>query len=321
MGLKFEQFASYVETHPSRLGCWRYGKNRVRELLAWLNVRSFPVTGSSPASLNPDADISQMIVDNHSTTGIAAYWVLRYMCRSNRDLPIQAQDRQALWSNAEKYWNLRDLMREVRSGVRGFESKGHLIRLPYTGNTDMDALDRKLAGRDQRSGGNAEVYALFSSQEDLRLWMKRSKGTVPWYSAPESVRGTLRSLSDAMNDTYPADFLVIEEVAGFPLGVIYKYWRELLAFGYYMQMATMQGSEHLPTTAPIIAREDFVKFMADSARIPVEVADRVTTLLTMQREPNPDPALTPFVPLDGGLLPLSSLMVPASPASSTGGRW
>ena len=231
---------------------------------------------------------------------------------------IPDQDLRELWSTAQQYLSMRNLLEEVRVGVRGFDSRGTTVRLPYHGAVQLDALDRTLDLAEQlQSVGDLEPRRAFSFQEGLQDW-KASHPSCPWRGAPRWVQDAYRFLSEEAMSRSEVDLPAeVENALGFTVGEVHLYWRELMALGMYMHHFIWQGCVDPRTVAPVLARQSFVEDMATEAGIPFAAADKITTLLTMETQRCPDPALTPLIPLGDGLLPLSSLIVPASPHRNT----
>lgn len=312
--LSLEGFVAYVEARPRKLGCWRDGSAGTYPTLAWLNVHPVVSQRSLMAEIGPVAAVALTTASSHNQVGIAAGWTIQHMRGRGRAAPTPEQDRLALWSTAAQYWALRNLIIEIRVGLRGFEATGTRIALPYKGNHDVDALDRILDLVD-----TLEALPDRPSLRDplLAAWLRDSGRACPWEQAPGWVTDAYRSFADKILASYPRYLPPELTVAGFSIADLDAYWSELLARGGYMHCAIMLGSEHPPTVVPAYERDRFVEEMSSAAGIGADRGDRITTLLTLDRDVCPDPALTPLVPLENALVPMSSLIMPASPHRNT----
>jgi hypothetical protein len=85
----------------------------------------------------------------------------------------------------------------------------------------------------------------------------------------------------------------------------------------HMSATALWGSVHRPMIVPLSRRDEFVAGVADDAGIDADAADEITTILTRDADRSYDPALTPLVPLGDEVLPMSSLIMPASPHRNT----
>ncbi len=219
-----------------------------------------------------------------------------------------------MWTLTERYWALRNLLVEVRVGLRGFESEGTLVRLPYRGNHEVDALDRMLDLVE-----NLGSLAPPRRQRDPRLadWIGTDGLTTPWDQTPAWVQDLYRTVSADVLETYPKYLPPSASVAGFTVAQLDAYWQELMARGMQMNAAITAGSVHPPTIVPVVDRERFIEDVADSANIDLGAVDRITTLHTIDVSRCADAALTPLAPLGRALMPMSSLILPGAPHRNT----
>jgi hypothetical protein len=81
----------------------------------------------------------------------------------------------------------------------------------------------------------------------------------------------------------------------------------------HMHVAIMLGSYHLPTILPLVPRSHLINTLADVTGLSPSVIDRIVALLTLDLGRCSDGALTPLVPIDGQIIPMSSLILPTSP--------
>jgi hypothetical protein len=305
-----DDFETYVEYVPSRLGCWRDGVDRRYPLLAWLNVQPLVEFRELARKVGPLAAIARQHALHHNQVGIAAGWTTRYMTGPGRSSPANDADRRALLSLAAKYWGVRNLIVEARVGVRGFESKGTAVRLPYVGNRDIDALDR--------------VFDLVETLDSMEVprrpassatqqWMAAHATTTTWDAAPIAIRSEMRQMAKHIIDQYDRYLDASVDIGGCTVAEHDAFWTELLARGLYMHGAALRGSVSPEVISPLLDRNRFVDSLATDAGIGTSAAERVTELLTLDLARCQDGALTPIVQVGRSVLPMSSLIIPGSP--------
>ena len=156
----------------------------------------------------------------------------------------------------------------------------------------------------------------------LSIWLnaRNAGGTPSWFCAPDEVRSFCRSLSadDASVDIrdLPAEMTVR---AGFSFADLSAYWVELKALALFqnvihqVRMRSPYGPSHLSEITPIYTQRRFIEGMASGATIGVSASERITNLLTMDEARQVDPALTPLVPIEDGLLPMNPIIRSADP--------
>jgi hypothetical protein len=247
---------------------------------------------------------------HHNQVGIASGWVTQYMKDTGNERPPSEQDRVALFNTAGAYWTLRNAIVEVHAGVRTFEAAGRVVRLPYRGNREIDALDRTL---DLLERMDSALGAPIMSNPRLRDWLGREGLAQPWSALPSWVLDAFREQAARVLAGYPRYLPPDARVAGIAVCDIDKLWVELLAWGMHMQIAIMLGSLHLPTIVPLVPRKDLIGALADASGLRAWIVDRVVGLLTLDLSRCKDGALTPLVPIDDYLVPMSSSIVCTSP--------
>jgi hypothetical protein len=308
--LTLDEFAAYVEDRPTRLGCWRDGARGQYPMLAWLNTRPIVEQRELASTMGPHTAVMMLAAQHHNQVGIAAGWVTLYMTGPTKSQSNSEQDRVVMFNTAGDYWALRNALVEVRVGVRAFEAAGKLVRLPYQGNHMVDALDRLLDLVERLdSVGQAPAF----SNPRLRDWISHEGLSQPWAESPAWVRDALREHARNVLGTYPRYLPEDATVAAVTLGDFEAFWAELLAWGMYMHATTILGSHHLPTILPLLPRNDLVSTLADATGLSPSVIDRAVALLTLDLARCSDGALTPLVPVDGQIVPMSSLILPTSP--------
>lgn len=306
-----EQFETYLETRPQRLGCWRDGKEGRYPLLAWLNVQPIVERRELVREVGPQAAAMLSAAVTHNQVGTAVGWVLSHMTGPRKTRAATEEDRLALLKTAGEHWAMRNALSEVRAGLRGFDTAGSLIRMPFLGNREIDALDRMLeVARD------VGAFSKPSANEGRRAgaWLRTEGRSCPWSAAPIWVRDEFRTTARRALDSY-ARYLPDEvTVAGITVADIDELWVELLAWGMEMDAATLLGAVNPDVTAPRVPRSDLVEMLAHAAGLGQETAARFVDLLTADPTRCRDVALTPLVPVGSrDLLPMSSLIIPQSP--------
>ena len=305
-----EQFVAYVEARPARLGCWRDGTNGRYPMLAWLNRRPIMEYRELASDIGPREAATMLAIPHHNQVGIASGWITQYMTGPTRSQSSSEQDRVALFNTAWAYWSLRNALVELRIGVRAFEASGTLVRLSYQGNHEVDALDRLLDLFERvDSYDKAPTFA----NPRVREWMIGEAGEQPWATSPAWVREALREQAGNVLATYQRDLPDNAPLGSIIMGDLNTFWVELLAWGMYMHVATTLGSQHLPTVLPLVPRGDFIDALAVDTGLSPSVVDRIVTLLTLDVVHCSDGALTPLVPIDGHIVPMSSLIIPTPP--------
>lgn len=303
-----EQFAEYLDLYPPTLPAWRRpGKGGVPTAVAGLNYSAALRTAETPLEVS----------DKQNGLAIATDWAMRYMNR-RPGKKIGGLYAEELWRTAIVYWQLSNYLEEVDHGLRGFESRGSRICLPYIGDFALHGLGcwLKVADDLRPTSQEATFYRrVAEAAAPLRLWFEAGGGRVSWFRAPVEIRGLLRAASDALMAGAPT-YLPPGAVTpgGHTLGMIRSYWSELLSLAMYNNFAMKLEIRERATLAPEFPRQAFVKQMAMSAEVPVTAADEATTLLTLDTDRLPDIALTPLVRLDNdSIFVMTSLVIPANP--------
>jgi hypothetical protein len=280
-------------------------------MLTWLNVHPVAELRAAVSEDGPELAAMRLLGQHHNQVGIAAGWLTKYMAAESRHQVSSEADRVAMFNAAGAYWTLRNALVEVRVGVRGFEASGRLIRLPYQGNHAIDALDRLL---DRVESLESVTRApAFSASVAVRDWIHERGRSQPWSACPPFVTDAFRSHARKLVATYlhylPDDTVI----AGVTRRDVSRFWEELLAWGMQMYMATMAGSKHVPTVLPLLPRQALIDSLAESTELSPSVVSIIVDLLTLDLSRCKDGALTPLVPIDELIAPMSTLIVPTSP--------
>jgi len=254
--------------------------------------------------------------DYQNAVGIVASWTLKHLARSPGAKPRPRYTNKA-WKAAVAYWNLSNHYLEVEDGKRGYRSKGRRVYLTYEGDVHLEVLNawlRLCENRAQEDAAPAFEDAAEQAGYRLAAWATHTGGTRTWFCTPDTVRDPLRRVARSIMALAP-HYLPLDTPTpvGSSLGTIAAYWTEMLALGLYNNQLLSYLRAPFVALTPY-SRDVVVRHMSNSANIPIETADEITTLLTQNREKVYDPALTPLLQLDDGrIFPMSSLIVPASP--------
>ncbi len=305
-----DEFDAYVEDRPRRLGCWRHGAPERHPSLAWLNVEPVIRQVQLSQEIGWEAAAAINVSAHHNVVGISSGWVVTRMRGQGRGASPTYEERQALFNVAGQYWQLRNALVEVRVGVRGFEADGHVVRMPYLGDSELDALDRILDLLPVLEAIDAPRYA---PSQKLRQWSATEGRSTPWSRAPGWVRAGFRRMAAATLARYDTYLPPEQKLAGFTIGEFDRFWEVLLAWGMQMQIAVMNGARGTETIAPLLEREAAVGQLAAEAEVGESAVDAMVQVLTLDLGRCPDGALTPLVPVDDRLLPMSSIIVPSAP--------
>lgn len=308
-----EWLTDYLEAFPTSLGIWSLGDDGVYPTLAWLNRRA-----SSFASLPIAAEVAK----DHNRVGVAAEWVFRYM-RGTRlvDQPLNGLEEglEELWSTAGAYWEIDTFLREVRSGLRGFEADKTRFTLPYTADFRLYGLDCWLSQQEDSAQLSTQLgqVAMFDGLAAMAQGIEAGGGD-SWFSVPDGIRSSFRSFMTKTASVMKVDVPDETELPpGFTIEELRAYWLELRSLGMYMALAMGMNVCTSSTVAPVYDRQWFVEQVASAAGIPIRTSDVITDVLTMKPGLGADPSLTPLLLLKGNILPMSSLIVPASPVRNT----
>ena len=310
----FEWLTGYLEDFPASLDIWSLGDDGVYPTLAWLNMRA-----GNLASLPTAAAISK----DQNRVGVATEWVFRFMKGAPPiDQPSNGLEEglEELWSTAGAYWEISTFLREVQFGLRGFDVDKTRFMLPYKADFQLYGLDCWLSymeDRAQLSKQSGLFVTLYDAFRTTIQGIEVGDGE-SWFSMSEEIRSSFRSLITRMASAMAIDLPDDTKLPlGFTIRELRAYWQELKSLGMYMQLAIGMNVCTPSTVAPVYNRQWFVERIAVAAGIAEHTSDMITDVLTMKPNLCPDPSLTPLILIDGNILPMSSLIVPASPVRNT----
>lgn len=276
-------------------------------MLGWINTKSvvdlreaFSEMGTAAVRLSP-------VLHNQAGTGVS--WALTHLDAPTKSDPGE-RSRRVMWELSRRHWVLKNLLTETRHGDRGFEATGNRIRLPFRGDTDLDALDRLLNTLTEIRGLDVEGRP---SLREVGPWLDAGGRDASWSDAPEAVRNRFRASARALTASYPRYLPDLLDVGGFTMGDAGRVLDELLARAQYSQACIMRGSTSAAATIPFFLPEELTHDLARDTGVSEPRVERLLSVLTVDLERCQDPCLTPIVPVGQALVPMSGLIAPGSP--------
>lgn len=305
-----ERFASYIESRPGRLGSWRDGADGVHPLLGWFATNSVREFKELAAEVGPSAAAAMTTSTHHNASAIAAEWASRYMVGAARRRASTEADRRSLFRTAGDYWQIQNALIEVDCGVRRYEPQGRVVRLPYCGVREIDALDRVLDMVERLS----ELEDLPSLYDDrLVAWLRGHGRHRSWFESPPWVQDLLRDFARNFVSRSPKHVPGRLIVEGVSMDEVNELWVELLAWGFQMHGAALNGSRDLQAIAPAVHRASLVADLSAATGLNPNHVAKVMGWLTLDDVGSRDPALTPFIPIGDSLVPISNGIMATSP--------
>lgn len=276
-------------------------------MLAWINAKAVIDLRDAFSKAGPTGVRIAPIL--HNQAGISARWVMQYM-RGESVRDTGERSRQSMWDLAHLQWTLTNLLAEVRSGARGFDVHHGVIRLQFVGDRKLDALDRMLDVM-------TEVHAMKVEGRPhgaaLLPWLDRGGRNIPWHACPDHVVAHYRSSARALIESYPKYLPDDLDVGGFTIQEATEVLTELLAAAQHSQACVMRGSVSAAAITPTYSGVDFISTLSAASSVPGDRVGTIVNALTMNTEASIDPCLTPIIPIDESLAPMSSLIAPGSP--------
>ena len=247
----------------------------------------------------------QRQTDLRNAVATASLWALRYMQQgAGARVPTSAVEE--LWTTALSFSRLQSYLADVHRGHRDFKAEGNSICLPYRGNRDLYALGSFLGPADSKASTALPHLPL---KQSLRLskWLSESGGRVDWFDAPDWAREPFRHFTSEMFSAFPADLATHAQFRpGLATADLFAYQLELVAICFYESLVCVSDDPlDMPAIAPVLSREAFIRHMCQATQINEEGVTGITDLLTMDPMGGVDPALTPLVPVEDGLVPMS----------------
>lgn len=299
-----DQVKEYIESYPSRLACWRHGREGIHRVLVRLNVCALHALSQSTSVFE---DLQRQ-VDIRNAAARGALWTLCYM-NQGTDPWVPARAIEEVWTTALSYSRLQSLLMDVRSGYRGFESRGNKVRLSYKGNRDLYALGSFLGTAESKESTPTPRLSPVQSAR-FNKWLNESQGKVNWFRAPNWARAPFRYFAKEMFFAFPADMSTNTEFQpGLKTRDLYAYQVELMSLHLYDSIL-LAANDNAGASAlcPVLSRKVLLRHVCETTNMEEEAADAFTELLTMDPTRNVSPALTPLVPVEDGLMPMSSIV-------------
>lgn len=303
-------FAQFIEELPSNLALWGAGGGSFYEVLCRLNI--YPVVEQQAMAVREGPHLAAMMLlrRHHNQSGICVAWALRNLPGRPPKVAVRQHDLVAAFDLAGRYWAIKNMMAEVRQGVRTFESQGRRITLAYRGNAVLDTTDRLLDLVDDITSmpqGPPPGMAV------LRSWLAGEGRGLPWELVPLLMREELRHFARSVL-AGQASYLPPElDVGGFTMADGARVLTELFARAFHAAVSIMQGSSDPEVVLPVRSRTTLIAQLALASGVAVDRVGAIVDLLTTDLDACPDPCLTPLVRLpDGRLAAMSSLITPGA---------
>ena len=299
-----------IEEVPKSLPVWtQLGKADPQAAIAEANYE--PVRLSLESSVEP-------VAEEREALGWMVNWLALHghnprTCITRVGVLNELPAMKEAWSVAKQHKKVKDLLSEVRCGVRGVEYRVDAIHLPYRGQPDLRLLQDRLSWMHARSFLDNHLPDL----DPIHEYASGDRVPAPWFKAPLAIRTLARKVSRYISGQVPS--YVNPKLAtplGVTLGELINYWNELTAislYGFFVMLNTRSP------TRVVYKRRRFLCDMAREAEISDQAADQVTKALTInsQYTSAPDlvavhnPQLKPLVQLDSGLFLVTSLVAPS----------
>ena len=299
-------------------------KSVPKSLLLWEQLgRRDPqraVAEANYQAIRPGLSHSELINRSRALPWMV-YWLMLYGHSPPLDKPridpfSALPGTDEAWSVATQHKGVKNLLSQVQFGLRGYECKDKLIRLPYCGHPELALLDGCL--RLRKGLGSADSPPN-PHLRPLVTYTESSKAPTSWFRAPHHIQNAARqAISYVKRHIPPYLDLAISTPIGVTLGELAEYWHELSAISLY-DFWVMQGIRS--PSRVVHGRRKFVAHMAEATGISQEAADVITKRLTMSHSyvstsnsaAFHNPQLTPLVQVEGGLFPLTALLAPSIP--------
>ncbi len=294
-----------------------------KELPVWGQLgRGDPLDAIAEANYEPGRLLSgksfKQANEHREALGWMVYWLTRYgngsQARTAREYSLNdLSGIEEAWSVAKLHKKVKDLLSEVRCGVRGVEYEDDAIRLPYERHPDLGLLQEALP---LMHAGELLNFP-FPNLEPMWNYFHGGKVERLWFRAPAAIRTVARQASRQISRQGPSYVDPgLQTPIGVTLGELINYWNELSAISLY-DHTVMQRTKS--PSRVVYPRRQFVLHMAKEAGISQQEADEITAKLTINRRGNSthdrvaqhNPQLRPFVQVEGGLFLPSTLTVPS----------
>ena len=146
-----DEFAEYVDDLPRQSPCWGDGILGLYPVLSWLNTHPVVVQRELVAQKGVFFGVMMTARAHHNQVGTAVSWATQYMAGPPGPVLTDPDDLPELFDLAGRAYLMRNLLAEVRQGVRRFEADGTKI----VGRARVPRSSR--SPRNAQTGGNAAV--------------------------------------------------------------------------------------------------------------------------------------------------------------------
>ena len=255
-----DEFAEYVDDLPRQSPCWGDGILGLYPVLSWLNTHPVVVQRELVAEKGVFFGVMMTARTHHNQVGTAVAWATQYMAGPPGPVPTDPDDLPELFDLAGRAYLMRDLLAEVRQGVRRFEADGTKIVMAFDGDRRLDALDRLLDLFEDLTPPEPRAW-----DPRVRPWLDAGGLDVPWGESPAWIQAEFRAFSVSLVANYPSYLPPALDIGGFTMGQATRVLEELLARGSYMNACILRGSTSVLVTGPLVDADAFV---ADLAVIP-----------------------------------------------------
>ena len=185
-----------IERVPKELPLWgQLGRGDPRCAIAEANYEPGRLLGKSSKQAN----------EHREALGWMVYWLTRYGHSSQGRAARQSSLNdlsgvEEAWSVAKLHKKVKDLLSEVRCGVRGVEYEDDAIRLPYRRHPDLGLLQDALP-----SMHTGELLNFpFPDLEPLWSYFNGGKVARSWFRAPHAIRTVARQVSRQISKQGPS---------------------------------------------------------------------------------------------------------------------
>ena len=305
-------FEKYLAEGIASLACWRAGAPSAVEMLTWLNAQPSVERLELARAVGQPAALQLTNRVHHNQVAVATSWVVEFMAGPPKKRGTSQKDRLAVWRAAAKIWGFGELIAEARAGYRSFESDGGArVSFAYRGNHEIDALDRMFDLIEY-----IDISDPPTSPDRIRLrnWIGGVERIARWERVPTWAKLIYRQLASNAIDGYARDLALETNVAGFTVEDLDRFWKELLAYAMFQvsaqELRTFSGREF---EIESFSKDEFIEVISLGASVSRSSAETITSMLTMDTERCPDPALTPLIVIDERIYVMGAIAMPTAP--------
>ena len=304
------QFAAFLERHPATLPLWDMGEDAFYPFLGWLEARAVSEQRDRAAADGPHIASMLLSRSHHNQVGLCVAWALTNLPGRARTRDVDESELEVAFELAGRYWRLKNVMAEVRQGVRSFSARGKKVQITYEGNAALDTTDRLLDFFEELmempEGPPVGSDALWA-------WIRGGGWQQRWERVPVEMKAEYRLFAGMALARQQTDLPANFDVGGFEVGDAAQVLHELLAQAWHSNAALFMGSTDLLVTLQPRPRSALVTQLARATGVPRGKTELIVQLLTVNLDVCSDPCLTPLVSLpDENLAAMSSLIIPGA---------